>query len=35
VIKTGMNMFLTFDLYINDDDLTQYDNSPAERFTFY
>lgn len=28
-------MFLTFDLYINDDDLTQYDNSPAERFTFY
>jgi hypothetical protein len=30
-----MNKYLTFDLYMNQEDLSRFDNSPAERFTFY
>lgn len=30
-----MNKYLTFDLYMNEEDLSRFDDSPAERFTFY
>lgn len=30
-----MYQYLTFDIYINEDDLSKYDDSPAEKYTFY